>query len=65
MQRHGHLTALGVEPSSSSITAVRSAYRKAALRFHPDRLSAAGALERSYKSDVWKLLSSKMDAYAP
>ena len=59
------LTALGVEPSSSSITAVRSAYRKAALRFHPDRLSAAGALERSYKSDVWKLLSSKMDAYAP
>jgi curved DNA-binding protein CbpA len=59
------LTALGVEPSSPSITAVRSAYRKAALRFHPDRLSAAGALERSYKSDVWKLLSSKMDAYAP
>ena len=59
------LTVLGIQPSSSSMTAVRSAYRKAALRFHPDRLSAAGAVERSYKSDVWKLLSSKMDAYAP
>lgn len=55
------LTVLGVPPSSSAATAVRSAFRKAALRFHPDRL--AGAHDAKYRSDVWKLLTSKMDAY--
>ena len=55
------LTVLGVPPSSSGTTAVRSAFRKAALRFHPDR--HAGAHDAEYRSDVWKLLTSKMDAY--
>ena len=57
------LTLLGVPPSSSSASAVRSAYRKAALRYHPDRHVSASSGERSYKSDVWKLLTSKMESF--
>ena len=57
------LTVLGVPPSSSSASAVRSAYRKAALSYHPDRHTSASSGERSYKSDVWKLLTSKMESF--
>ena len=56
------LTTLGYTPSSSSTTAVRSAFRKAALRFHPDR--HAGARDAHLRGDVWKVLTHKMDAYA-
>jgi len=55
------LSEIGMKPSSTSVASVRSAYRKAALKYHPDR--TRDQPERELKSDLWKLLSAKMDCY--
>ena len=57
------LKLVGIPPSSSTAAAVRSAYKKAALQFHPDRTVTETDASKRYKCEVWKLLSSKMEAY--
>ena len=57
------LKLVGIAPISSDLPAVRTAYKKAALQFHPDRTVAETEASKRYKSEVWKLLSSKMEAY--
>ena len=59
------LGAVGFAPTDpTDPTAVRKAYKRAALRFHPDRTRTASLAERVRGEEVWKLLGSKMDEYA-
>ena len=46
-----------------SAAAVRKAYKRAALRFHPDRTRALSVAERARGEEVWKALGSKMEAF--
>ena len=48
---------------ASSAAAVRKAYKRAALRFHPDRTRALSVAERARGEEVWKALGSKMEAF--
>jgi hypothetical protein len=58
------LGAVGFAPTDAADPiAVRKAYKRAALRFHPDRTRTASLAERVRGEEVWKLLGSKMDAY--
>jgi len=58
------LELFGFAPSSSALASVRSAYKKAALRFHPDRLvGEEDESAKMYKIEVWKLLGAKLEAY--
>ena len=58
------LAAVGFAPSdASSAAAVRKAYKRAALRFHPDRTRALSVAERARGEEVWKALGSKMEAF--
>ena len=60
----GALAAVGFAPSdASSAAAVRKAYKRAALRFHPDRTRALSVAERARGEEVWKALGSKMEAF--
>ena len=59
------LGAVGFAPADATDPiAVRKAYKRAALRFHPDRTRTASLAERVRGEEVWKLLGSKMDEYA-
>jgi curved DNA-binding protein CbpA len=42
---------------------VRKAYKRAALRFHPDRTRSLSVAERARGEEVWKALGSKMEAF--
>ena len=42
---------------------MRRAYRRAALRFHPDRTRGLSVAERARGEEVWKALGSKMEAF--
>ena len=58
------LAAVGFAPSdAASAAAVRRAYRRAALRFHPDRTRGLSVAERARGEEVWKALGSKMEAF--
>ena len=58
------LAAVGFPPGDKeSAAAVRKAYRRAALRFHPDRTQRMSAAERVRGEEVWKALGSKMEAF--
>lgn len=57
------LRVLGCVPSNDSATAVRTAYKRAALKFHPDRTRSAALADRIRGEEVWKLLSAKMEAF--
>ena len=54
---------LGANPTAASAAAVRKAYKRAALRFHPDRTRALSVAERARGEEVWKALGSKMEAF--
>ena len=59
------LRAVGFAPTDATDpVAVRKAYKRAALRFHPDRTRSASLADRVAGEEVWKLLGSKMEAYA-
>jgi len=59
------LRAVGFAPTDATDpVAVRKAYKRAALRFHPDRTRTASLADRVAGEEVWKLLGSKMEAYA-
>jgi len=58
------LAAVGFAPSDdASPAAVRKAYKRAALRFHPDRTRSLSVAERARGEEVWKALGSKMEAF--
>ena len=59
------LRAVGFAPTDATDpVAVRKAYKRAALRFHPDRTRTASLADRVAGEEVRKLLGSKMEAYA-
>jgi DnaJ-class molecular chaperone len=43
--------------------AVKKAYKKAALRFHPDRTRGYTLEQRLNGEEVWKLLAQKMEEF--
>ena len=43
--------------------AVKRAYRKAALRYHPDRTRGYTLEQRLKGEEVWKLLAQKMETF--
>jgi hypothetical protein len=54
------LRILGCAPAGSSAAEVRTAYKKAGLKFHPDRTRSAALADRIRGEEVWKLLGAKL-----
>ena len=60
----GALRALGLgDVDEGDPAAVKRAYRKAALRYHPDRTRGYTLEQRLKGEEVWKLLAQKMEAF--
>jgi hypothetical protein len=61
----GALCFLGVLETGAvgSARSVRKAYRRAALRFHPDRTRGLSVAERARGEETWKALGSKMQTF--
>ena len=57
------LVLLGFPPRENTPPAVRSAYKKAALKFHPDRLVSKTIKEQQRGEEIWKQLGGKMDVF--
>ena len=58
------LRVLGCVPLDDTPAAVRTAYKRAALRFHPDRTRGAALAVRIRGEEVWKLLGVKMETFS-
>ena len=60
----GALRALGLgDVDEGDPAAVKRAYRKAALRYHPDRTRGYTLEQRLKGEEVWKLLAQKMETF--
>ena len=60
----GALRVLGYpDVDAANPAAVKKAYKKAALRFHPDRTRGYTLEQRLNGEEVWKLLAQKMEEF--
>ena len=58
----GVLSAFGFAPAGDSAAQVRSAYRRAALRLHPDRTRTAPLARQVECEEMFKLIQAKLEA---
>lgn len=57
------MQALGINVAGGTEQDVRKAYKKAALKFHPDRNRQADLRTQVHAEVAWGLISSKYDAF--